>query len=154
MNLVGWSDFPAPPVPAARLAVPLASNDSAGNITGATFSVTDNNGNTNSKTITLDANHQFPIVAFEVNVVGPGNHSNSQFSSGAGTITYEISNGQLCVEGGLPDVCSKSSGSGIGWNAHLNQAIAAEVNEVQWPFGRYFGTHQLLKLDIGDRNIA
>jgi hypothetical protein len=87
------------------------NNDTAGNITGATFSVTDNDGNTHRQTATLDANHQFPIVAFEVNVVGPDNGSDSQFSSGAGTITYGISNGQLCVEGGLPDLCSNSSGS-------------------------------------------
>jgi hypothetical protein len=87
-------------------------NDSAGNITGATFSVTDNTGKTTSvSSPTLDANQQFPIVAFQVNVVGPDNESDSQFYSGAGTITYEISNGQLCVEGGLPDTCSNSLGS-------------------------------------------
>lgn len=53
----------------------------------------------------MDPSYQFPIVAFEVNVVGPDNSSNSAFSSGAGTITYE-SSGQLCVEGGLPKSCS------------------------------------------------
>jgi hypothetical protein len=87
------------------------NNDTAGNITGALFSVTDNNGNTKSQTATLDANHHFPIVAFQVNVVGPDNFSDSQFSSGAGTITYGTSTGQLCVEGGLPDTCSNSLGS-------------------------------------------
>lgn len=96
------------------------SNDAAGNITGALFSVTDNTGKTTSSLATLDANQQFPIVAFQVNVVGPGNSSDSQFSSGAGTITYEIANGQLCVEGGLPDTCSNSSGSGIGTSETSN----------------------------------
>jgi hypothetical protein len=90
------------------------SNDSVGNITGAIFTVTDNSGNTTSRSATLPATQQFPIVAFQVNVVGPDGGSNSQFSSGAGTITYEISNGQLCVEGGLPDLCSESAGSKAG----------------------------------------
>jgi hypothetical protein len=72
------------------------NNDATGNITGATFTVTDNNGNTTSRSTTLPANQQFPIVGFQVDLVGPDNSQNSQFSSGAGTITYEISDGQLC----------------------------------------------------------
>jgi hypothetical protein len=44
--------------------------------------------------------------------------------------------------------------NGIGRNAHPDRVIAAEVNQVQWPNGRYFSTHQLLKLGIRDRNIA
>jgi hypothetical protein len=105
------------------------NNDVEGNITGASFSVTDNNGNTKSATVPLDANHQFPIVAFQVTFGGPGNGSNSQFSSGAGTITYGTSTGQLCVEGGLPDVCSKSSGSGAGTAETSNATYSA----IGWP---------------------
>jgi hypothetical protein len=104
--------LPSNTVPANYVLEIDLNNDGVGNINGVTFSVKDNNGNTKSAPVTLDANHQFPIVAFQVNVVGPDNSSYSQFSSGGGTITYEISNGQLCVEGGLPDLCSKSSGSG------------------------------------------
>jgi hypothetical protein len=72
------------------------NNDATGNITGATFTVTDNNGKTTSGSTPLPANQQFPINGFQVNIVGPDNSTNSQFSSGAGTITYEISDGQLC----------------------------------------------------------
>jgi len=70
--------------------------------------------------------HSVPIVAFEVNVVGPGNGSNSHFTSGAGTITYGISNGQSCVEGGLPDQCSNTSGSGTP-TAETSNAIYGPI---------------------------
>ena len=114
-------------IPAGYVLEIALNNDSTGNITGATFSVTDNNGTTNSKTATLDANHQFPIVAFEANVVGPDNASNSQFSSGAGTITYEISNGQLCVEGGLPDASCNTPGSKLVHTAETSNVTYGPI---------------------------
>jgi hypothetical protein len=104
--------LPSNTIPAGYVLEIALNNDSVGNITGATFIVKDNNGNTKSTSVALDAQHQFPIVAFQVNVGGPDNASSSQFSSGAGTITFATSAGQLCVEGGLPDLCSRSAGSG------------------------------------------
>jgi hypothetical protein len=104
--------LPSNTVPAGyHLDIELTSETNTGNITAATFIVSDGKGNTNSSTATLDAQHQFPIVAFQVNIGGPDNASSSQFSSGAGTIFYSVSSGQLCVEGGVPDLCSKSAGS-------------------------------------------
>jgi hypothetical protein len=102
-------------------------NDGVGNVTGATFSVTDNNGKLHSTRVALDAQHLFPIVAFQVNVGGPDNGSDSQFSPGGGTITYEISSGQLCVEGGLPDLCSKSAGSSVA-TAETSNAAYGPIN--------------------------
>ena len=104
------------------------NNDVNGNITGALFSVTDNTGKTTSSLAALDAGHQFPIVAFQVNFGGPGNASNSQFSSGGGTISYESRN-DLCAEGGLPDVCSKSAASGIATAETSN----ASYSTIGWP---------------------
>jgi hypothetical protein len=119
--------LPSNTVPAGyALDIELASETNTGNITGATFTVSDGKGNTKSSTVTLDANHQFPIVAFQVNVVGPDNASSSQFSSGAGTIFYAVSSGQLCVEGGLPDLCSKSSGSDRG-TAETSNAVYGPI---------------------------
>jgi hypothetical protein len=86
----------------------IALNESNGNVTSATFTVTDERTRTpvgTPVTVPVPSAYQFPIVAFEVNVVGPDNLSNSAFSSGAGQITYK-SSGQLCVEGGLPESCS------------------------------------------------
>jgi hypothetical protein len=103
--------LPSNTIPAGYVLEIDLNNDSAGNISGANFSVTDNMGNTTSKSAALDTNHLFPIAAFQVNVGGPDNASSSKFSSGAGTISYQVSAGQLCVEGGLPDLCSNSSGS-------------------------------------------
>jgi hypothetical protein len=124
VNLSGTVlSLPSNTIPAGYVLEIDLNNDNVGNITGATFSVTDNHGNTNSQTATLDTQHQFPIVAFEVNLVGPGNGSNAHFSSGAGTINYEISNGQLCVEGGLPEVCS---GTGNG-TAETSNAIYGPI---------------------------
>jgi hypothetical protein len=112
VNLSGTVlSLPSNTIPAGYVLEIDLSNDGFGNITGALFSVTDNTGKTTSSPATLEPSHQFPIVAFQVNFVGPDGAASSQFSSGAGSITYEISNGQLCVEGGLPDLCSKSSGS-------------------------------------------
>jgi hypothetical protein len=85
------------------------------NVNGATFTVYEYPGQSppaGQQTIPVDSDKHFPIVAFQVDIGGPDNGSFSQFSSGAGTITYGISAGQLCVEGGLPDLCSNSSGSG------------------------------------------
>ena len=101
-------DLSSNTIPAGYVFEVDLNNDSKGNITGGTFKVTDNQGNPTSQQFQVDSNHQFPIVAFQVNIVGPDNLSNSAFTSGAGTIAYE-SSGQLCIEGGIPDTCSGSS---------------------------------------------
>lgn len=82
-------------------------NNESGHVTGATFTVEDNDGVTHSQKIDVDASHHFPIRAFEVNIVGlGGEYSNTDFTLGAGTLRYEISNGELCVQGGLPEQCT------------------------------------------------
>ena len=70
-------------------------NDASGNVTGVTYAVTDNQGNTLANvTTTLEsigvtAAEMAPIVAFELDVVGPGAGERAVLSSGAGTIFYE-----------------------------------------------------------------
>jgi hypothetical protein len=94
-------------IPAGYLFEIGLNNDRNGNVQSASFSVTDSSGGTvgTPVTVPVPSPYQIPIVAFEVNVVGPDNLSNSAFSSGAGKITY-TSSGVLCVEGGLPESCS------------------------------------------------
>jgi hypothetical protein len=42
----------------------------------------------------------------------------------------------------------------VGRDAHLNQTVTAEIDEVQLPDGRYFRTAQLFELGEWDWNIA
>jgi hypothetical protein len=116
-------DLSSNTIPAGYVFEVDLNSDGKNNITGGTFKVTDNQGNPTSQQFQVDANHQFPIVAFQVNVVGPDNLSNSAFTSGAGTITYE-SSGQLCVEGGIPDTCS-GSGTTTGESSNATYGTIA-----------------------------
>jgi hypothetical protein len=95
--------------------------NTTGSITGATFTIFDNMGNSFPLFLPVsDSNFFFPIVAFQTNLVGyvtcgpfnpfgwacPAGPSTT-FTSGAGTITYEAQS--LCVEGGLPEICANST---------------------------------------------
>jgi hypothetical protein len=89
-------------------------NDSKGNVTGSTYVVIDNNGNTVAnvtKTLTsisgVTPADLAPIVAFELNLVGPVNSESAVLSSGAGTISYSansamtvLSSEPTCTESG------------------------------------------------------
>jgi hypothetical protein len=74
-------------------------NDQSGNITGATYMVVDNHGKllsniTQNLLSIAGVTSAFlsPIIAFELNLVGPVNSASAVLSSGAGTITYTASN--------------------------------------------------------------
>ncbi len=95
------------------------STDSIGNVISSLFKVTDANNNVSESTFQFPQPAQYPIVAFEVNLVGPGNFSSSTFISGAGIITYSVSPGSLSVQSGGPGAaCGEwSGGTGEGSNA-------------------------------------
>jgi hypothetical protein len=116
-------------------------NDSSGNITGANFSVTDNSGNTFPLMLSVDQDVQFPIVAFQLNLVGYENSEDTTFSSGAGLITYEAQSG-LCVEGELPDACSMSAASGTptGENSNMTYGPISAPNCCDSSIQQSFGT--------------
>jgi Hemopexin len=83
-------------------------NDSNDNVSGVAFSVFDQNGKTTgSKSVTLtsisgvSATDLAPIVAFEMDIVGPGNSESVTFSSGNGTVTYAATN-QLTALSSVP----------------------------------------------------
>ena len=90
--------LPSAKIPAGYQLRITLQNDSHGNITGASFSVADAQGGDvgNSSTVLTSISgvtsaDLSPIIAFEVNLVGPGNSESAVLSSGAGSIVYEAS---------------------------------------------------------------
>jgi hypothetical protein len=93
----GWPAFPGSTIPAGtRLTIALTT-DANGVVTGATFVVVDQLGVTvvnQGVDLLSDSAHAAtaadlaPIVAFELDVVGPINATQSLLWSGAGVITY------------------------------------------------------------------
>jgi hypothetical protein len=81
---------------------------SGGIITGAQFDVTDNHGNV-LPAVQLQISGEAPqdlapIVAFELDIVGPGSAESAVLSSGGGTISYHASS-PLTVLAALPTRC-------------------------------------------------
>jgi hypothetical protein len=105
-------NLPSNTIPAGWILTIAMTNDSSGNVTGTTFSVTDEAGNTSTLQMPMPVypNTTTPVLApiegFQLDVVGPINDESSTFSSGAGYITYGTSSGQLSVQGAA---CSNAS---------------------------------------------
>ena len=90
--------LPSTTLPAGYQLTISLENDQNGNVTGANYVVIDNSGNTlanlplNLLSIAgVTPDFLAPIVAFELNFVGPINGESAVLSSGAGTITYTAS---------------------------------------------------------------
>jgi hypothetical protein len=102
-------------VPAGYQLTISLENDQNGNVTAATYVVIDNSGNTlanvtqNLLSIAgVTPDFLAPIVAFELDLVGPANGESAVLSSGAGTITYTASSlltvlnqAPPCIEAGF-----------------------------------------------------
>lgn len=90
--------LPEAKLPAGFILKILLENDKAGNIIGVRWVVIDNLGHelVNQRESTFaaggDPAQLAPIVAFELDFVGPNNGAQATLSSGAGTITYSASN--------------------------------------------------------------
>jgi hypothetical protein len=73
-------------------------NDSSGNVVAATYTVFDPQGNmignhtTDLLSIGAKLGSLAPIIAFELNLVGPVNSESAILASGAGTIVYQAAN--------------------------------------------------------------
>jgi len=90
--------LPSTTLPAGYQLTISLENDENGNVTGANYVVIDDSGNTlaslplNLLSIAgVTPDFLAPIVAFELNFVGPINGESAVLSSGAGTITYTAS---------------------------------------------------------------
>jgi hypothetical protein len=92
---------PSNRVPAGSVIAIQLATDTAGNVTGAGFTITDPSGVAHSDTTQPfntyagapePANYaEWPIYGFTLNIVGPGNLAPCTFTSGAGTLTYKVS---------------------------------------------------------------
>jgi hypothetical protein len=104
---------PSNELPAGYQVTISLQSDSSNRITGATYLVVDNTGKTlvNLPLVLtslpgVTAEDLAPIVAFELNLVGPVNGESAVLSSGAGTITYVATN--LLTALGLEPSCTES----------------------------------------------
>jgi hypothetical protein len=80
------------------MSIALAT-DSSGNVTSATFSITDPAGKVSKRKYDFPPDAFFAIYGFQLDLVGPpsGTHA-CVFTSGAGTLTYAVSPGTLAVQ--------------------------------------------------------
>jgi hypothetical protein len=95
----------------STLQIALGTNASGG-ATSVTFTYNDPDGNNHSTVFNPPAVH--PIVACELNLVGPGGSANANFTQGLtnsrGIIYYSISSGQLSVQNGGPGAACGEAG--------------------------------------------
>jgi hypothetical protein len=94
-DFFNMASMPSTRIPAGYQCKISLSNDATGNVTGATYVVIDNHENTQANvTLSLQSisgvtsAELSPIIAFELNLVGPAQSESAVLSSGAGTITY------------------------------------------------------------------
>jgi hypothetical protein len=74
------------------------ATDSSGNVTSATFSITDPKGKVSKYKFSFPSNALAAIYGFEVNLVAAPSAAPITFTSGAGTLTYRVSSGTLAVQ--------------------------------------------------------
>jgi hypothetical protein len=104
----------------STLQIKLGTND-AGGVTKVKFTYTDPNGNDHSVEFDPPAVH--PVVACELNFVGPGNFANANFTQGLtssrGIIYYSVSSGQLSVQNGGPGAACGEAGLVTGETSNM-----------------------------------
>jgi hypothetical protein len=109
-DFFNMASLPTPIMPAGYIIQISLQNDTNNNITGAAYMIISDQGvvtanNTVSLT-SISAASVAPIIAFELNLVGPVNGESAVLSSGAGTITYRVP-GVLSVQNAEPP-CAES----------------------------------------------
>jgi hypothetical protein len=106
--------------------------DDAARVSLVKFDYSDPDGNASSAQFQIPANALFPIAAFTVNLVGPGNGSNCTFTTGLtnsrGILYYSVDPGTLSVQsGGLGSACGEQSfASDTG---ETSNAVYSAVND-------------------------
>jgi hypothetical protein len=120
----------------STLQIALGTNASGG-VTSVTFTYNDPDGNSHSTVFNPPAVH--PIVACELNLVGPGGSANANFTQGLtnsrGIIYYSISSGQLSVQTGGPGAACGEAGyftaetSNMSYS-DINGAPASTVTQI------------------------
>ena len=112
----------------SKLQIALATNDSGG-VTKVTFTYTDPDGNDHPAEFDPPAVH--PIVACELNLVGPGNLANANFTQGLtnsrGIIYYSVSSGQLSVQNGGPGAAYGERGPLTGETSNMTYSDISDA---------------------------
>ena len=114
--------------------------DSSGNVTSATFSITDPKGNVSSQKYPSPPN-VLPLCAlygFEVNLVGPPSTSvpgsgTCTFTQGAGNLTYSVSKGKLAVQ--TTNTCKIAVATKSGFSVIKGGAQLGTAEQSNAPYG-------------------
>jgi Tachylectin len=97
-TLTTFGSAPSSQIPAGSTMQIQLTSDVSGNVTSATFKVTDPRGNVSVGQYSFLPGAKFPIYGFQLDIVGPGGLKYATFSSGAGTLTYSVSQGALAIQ--------------------------------------------------------
>ena len=104
----------------SKLKIALTTNR-AGGVTKVTFTYTDPDDKDHSAQFHPPAVH--PIVACELNLVGPGSFGHANFTLGLtedrGLISYSVSPGELSVQNGGPGAACGEAGLGTGETSNM-----------------------------------
>jgi hypothetical protein len=125
-------------IPAGYQLIISLQNDARGNITGATYVVTDDRRNTlkryplDLETFGAKATELAPINAFQLNLVGPGNSESVVLASGSGSIVYQASNA-LTVVNSWP--CGVVGGTLENANSAYGMLSPGPSSRFSQPFG-------------------
>jgi Ricin-type beta-trefoil lectin domain-like len=128
--------LPTARIPAGYQLLIGFGNDTVGNVTGAFWIVRDNLGNTLAN-VTQDLTsfgtdgleYVAPVVAFELNLVGPYNLEKAVLSSGAGTFLYVVERPKLTALSARPACTESSAETGETANSRYG-ALPASPNLV------------------------
>ncbi|MFZ0478375.1 MAG: hypothetical protein WAL71_04445 [Terriglobales bacterium] len=130
-------DLPSNTIAAGSVLTIQLANDSNGNITATTFSVTDKDGNVSTLDMPMPTypNTNTPVLSpiqtFQLDVVGPINWERSTFSSGDGYLTYQVSNGKLGTE---TAACPSGNGTGETSNTFYGTLSPGSGSPITQPF--------------------
>jgi hypothetical protein len=120
----------------------------SGNVTQATYNYTDPGGQLSTHTYSFGSGQQFSIYGIQGVIVGNDNGAPTSFTSGAGTLTYEVSSGSLtlesastpCAGNGEPGTAEDSNaiyGDFIGTGTStVTQSVSVVPTSMSFVFGQ------------------
>jgi hypothetical protein len=129
-NYVPFASATSNQVPAGSVMRIALATEPNGNVTSATFSITDPAGTLSSHTFTFPSDCLCAIDGFQVDLVGPpsGTHT-CTFTSGLGVLTYWVSSGTLAVQN--TNTCGGSQpGTGETSNVLYGDVVPASGEEI------------------------
>jgi hypothetical protein len=101
----------------SNLEIALETDPASGVVTDVIFTASTPAGG-NTVWLPLPSDWLIPIAGFQVDLVGPGNYSQSKFTSGSANITYGVSTygGGLCLLTNQPSCMTEGDGTGESSN--------------------------------------